>query len=91
MFQAQSSMSLHECSYDFLTSTWQHIDDRNLWHGVATWLETEGCTSHVNQDLSGEGRVVDAHGELAALVLSLARYTLANEVHTVTHLLYIIY
>ena len=41
MFQAQSSMSLYECCNDFLTGTWQHIDDRNLWHGVAPWLETE--------------------------------------------------
>ena len=32
---------LYECCNYFLTSTWQHIDDRNLWHGVATWLETE--------------------------------------------------
>ena len=32
---------LYECSNDFFTSTWQHVDDRNLWHGVATWLETE--------------------------------------------------
>ena len=41
MFQAQSSISLYECCNDFLTGTWQHVDDRNLWHGVATWLETE--------------------------------------------------
>ena len=34
-------MSLYECCNDFFTGTWQHIDDRNLWHGVATWLETE--------------------------------------------------
>ena len=32
---------LYECFNDFLTGTWQHVDDRNLWHGVATWLETE--------------------------------------------------
>ena len=32
---------LHECSYDFLTSAWEHVDNWNLWHGVATWLETE--------------------------------------------------
>ena len=29
---------LHECSYDFLTGSWQHVDNWNLWHGVATWL-----------------------------------------------------
>lgn len=32
---------LYECCNDFLTGTWQHVYDRNLWHGVATWLETE--------------------------------------------------
>lgn len=32
---------LYECCNDFLTGSWQHIDDRNLWHGVATWLQTE--------------------------------------------------
>ena len=32
---------LHERSNDFLTGSWQHIDDWNLWHGVATWLQTE--------------------------------------------------
>lgn len=37
MFQAQSSMSLHECSYDFLTGAWEHVDDWNLWHGVVVY------------------------------------------------------
>ena len=32
---------LYQCGNDFLTSTWQHIDDRNLRHSVATWLQTE--------------------------------------------------
>ena len=32
---------LYECCNDFLTSSWQHVDDWNLWHGVATWLQTE--------------------------------------------------
>ena len=41
MFKPQSSMSLYECCYDFLTGSWQHIDNWNLWHGVATWLQTE--------------------------------------------------
>lgn len=42
-FNVQTSKfkGLHECCNDFLTSAWEHIDDRNLWHGVATWLETE--------------------------------------------------
>lgn len=32
---------LYERCNDFLTGSWQHIDNRNLWHGVATWLQTE--------------------------------------------------
>ena len=32
---------LYECCNDFLTGSWQHIDNWNLWHGVATWLQTE--------------------------------------------------
>ena len=32
---------LYECCNDFLTSAWEHVDHWNLWHGVATWLETE--------------------------------------------------
>lgn len=32
---------LYECCNDFFTGSWQHIDNWNLWHGVATWLETE--------------------------------------------------
>ena len=30
-------MSLHECSYDFLTSAWEHVDDWNLWHSVVVY------------------------------------------------------
>ena len=28
---------LHERSYDFLTSAWEHVDDWNLWHGVVVY------------------------------------------------------
>ena len=83
-------MSLYECCYDFLTGSWQHIDNWNLWHGVAAWLQTEGGASHVDQYLSSESRVVDAHVELETLILSLARNALANEVHTMAHVLDII-
>jgi hypothetical protein len=69
----------------------EHIDHRNLNHGVASGLETHRGASHVNQNLTREGRVVDAHVELQALVLSLAAHTLANEIHTMTHVANIIY
>ncbi len=32
---------LYECCNDFLTSAREHVNHWNLWHGVATWLETE--------------------------------------------------
>ena len=69
----------------------KEVDNGNLNHRVAAGLQTGGGTCHTYQYLGGEGGVVDAHVELEALVLGLARYTLANEVHTVTHILYIIY
>ena len=81
---------LHECGDNFLASAGEHVDDWNLGHGVAAWLQTEGGASHVDQYLSSESRVVDAHVELETLVLSLARNALANEVHTMAHVLDII-
>ena len=81
---------LHECGDKFLASAGEHVDDWNLWHGVAAWLQTEGGASHVDQYLSSESRVVDAHVELETLVLSLARNALANEVHTMAHVFDII-
>ena len=81
---------LHECGDNFLASAGEHVDDWNLGHGVAAWLQTEGGASHVDQYLSSESRVVDAHVELETLVLSLARNALANEVYTMAHVLDII-
>ena len=69
----------------------EHIDHRNLNHGVASGLETHRGASHVDEYLTREGRVVNAHVELQALVLSLAAYALTNEVHTMTHIANIIY
>ena len=68
------------------TIAWQHVDDRNLNHRVAAWLQTHRGTSHVNQNLTSQCRIVNLHIELHALVLSLSADTLADEVHTVTHI-----
>ena len=68
----------------------EHIDDGNLDHCVAAGLETHGGAGNVNQDLTSQGRVVDAHVELQTLVLCLAADTFAHKVHTVTHVAYIV-
>ena len=60
------------------TVAWEHVDDGNLDHRVASGLETLGGTGNVDEHLSGEGGVVDAHVELQALVLSLAAHALAH-------------
>ena len=50
----------------------QHVDDGYLDHRVATRLQAHGGTGHVDQYLTREGGVVNAHIELQALVLGLA-------------------
>ena len=42
----------------------EHVDDGNLDHRVAAGLEAHGGTGNVDQDLTCEGGVVDAHIEL---------------------------
>jgi len=64
----------------------QHVDDGNLNHGVAGRLQAHRGTSNVDQYLTCEGRIVDLHVELQALVLGLSADTLAHEVHTVAHI-----
>ena len=72
------------------TITWEHIDHRNLDHCVATWLQAHGSTSHVNQYLTREGGVVDAHIELETLILCLSANTLAYKVYTMAHIAYVV-
>lgn len=66
--------------------TGQHVDDRQFNHGVATGLLTHGGTSHIDQYLSSERRVVDAHIEFKTLVLSLSTYTFAHKMYAMTHI-----
>ena len=42
----------------------EHVDDGDLNHRVAAWLEAHGGTGNVDQDLTCKGGVVDAHIEL---------------------------
>ena len=55
---------LHQMADEVLTVARQHVDDGNLDHRVAAGLETHGGASHVDEHLTGEGGVVDAHVEL---------------------------
>ena len=64
----------------------EHIDDGNLNHRVASGLLAHGGTGHVDQHLTGEGGIVDAHVELQSLVLRLSTYALADQIHTVAHI-----
>ena len=47
----------------------EHVDNGNLYHGVAAGLEAHRGAGYVNQYLTGEGGVVNAHVELQTLVL----------------------
>ena len=68
----------------------EHVDDGNFNHRVAAGLQTHRGAGNVDQHLTGEGRVVDLHVELQALVLCLTADTLADEVDTVTHVAHVV-
>ena len=68
------------------TVAWQHVNDRNLNHRVATWLQTHRGASHVDQYLTCQCRVVNLHIELHALVLGLSANTLADKVYAMSHI-----
>ena len=87
---AESLLFLHQVADELFAITWEHVEDGEFDHGVAARLLAEGCTSDIDQHLGGEGRVVDAHVELEALVLRLAADTLADEVDAVAHVTYLI-
>ena len=41
----------------------EHVDDGNLDHRVAAWLQAHGSTGHIDQYLTCQSGVVDAHVE----------------------------
>ena len=57
---------------------WEHVDDGNLNHRVAGGLEAHRGAGHVDQYLTGEGRIVDLHVELQTLVLGLTADAFAD-------------
>ena len=69
----------------------QHINDRNLYHSVASRLQAHRCTSHIDEYLSRKSRVVDAHVEFETLVLGYTANTLAHHIHAVAHVADIVY
>ena len=76
--------------YSLFTCPRQHVDHWQLNHGVASWLLTDRGACHVHENLTGEGGVVDAHGELHALVLRRSANALTCEVNSVSHVLNVI-
>ena len=79
-------MFLYQVLDEVGTVAWQHVDDRNLDHGVATWLQAHRGTSYVDQHLTSQCRVVNLHVELHALVLGLTADTLADKVYAMSHI-----
>ena len=63
---------------ELLAVAFKIVNHRNLNHGVATGLLAHRGTGNIDEYLTGEGGVVDAHVELQSLVLCLTAYTLAN-------------
>ena len=57
---------------------WEHVDDGNLDHRVAGGLEAHRGASDIDQNLTGEGGIVDLHVELQTLVLGLTADAFAD-------------
>lgn len=76
---------LHKVLHEVGAVAGEHVDDGNLNHGVAAGLLAHGGAGYVDEYLTGEGGVVDAHVELQTLVLGLAADAFAHEVDTVAH------
>ena len=53
--------------YQVGTLTGEHVDDRYLYHRVASGLLAQRCACHVHQHLTGEGGIVDLHVKLKEL------------------------
>ena len=71
-------VKLYKMRDELLAVAFEIVNHWNLNHGVATRLLAHRGTGNVDKYLTGEGRVVDAHVELKALVLCLTAYALAN-------------
>ena len=60
----ETKTKLHQMTDEVLAVAGQHIDDGNLDHRVAAGLQAHGGAGHVDQHLTCQGGVVDAHVEL---------------------------
>ena len=74
MYIALKIETLYEVADDVLAVAGEVVDDGNLNHRVATWLLAHGGTSHIDEHLSREGRIVNLHVELEELVVGFATH-----------------
>ena len=73
--------------HELFAVTGEKVDDRDFDHGIGSGLQAHGSAGSADEYLCGQSRVVDAHAELKALVLSAARHSFACHVHSVAHVL----
>ena len=79
-------IALNQSCNNILAVTWEHINDWNLRHCIATWSKAHTCTCHVNKYLCCERRVIDRHIEREVLVVGLTTHTLTSHVNTMTNI-----
>ena len=83
-------VSLYKMADEILLVTLEHVDDGNLDHRVASGLLAHGSAGHVDEYLTGEGRIVDAHVELQALVLRLSAHALPDQIDAMAHVAHVV-
>src|SRR5574344_1976476 len=83
----KSIIYLYESLYQIIGIAIQHVDDRNLYHGVATRFAAERCTCNSNKYRSCQCRIVDGHIKLNALVLRTSGNTFTYKFHAMSHIL----
>ena len=77
--------------HPFITVARKEVYYRNLNHCVASRLLAHRSAGYTYQHLSRQGRIVDFHIKLEQLVMRLARYTFANQVHAVAYIVQVIH
>ena len=68
-FTSEDYLFLYKMCYMLFAVTWKKIDKRNLYHSIATRLQTHCRTGTGHKNLSRQGRIVYLHVELKQLVL----------------------
>ena len=82
-----SQIALNQSCNNILTATWQHVNDRNLRHCVASRSKAHTCTGHVNKHLCSKSRVINRHIEREMLVVGLTTNTLTSHVNAMTNII----